>query len=289
MSDPGATFRSLSRVESAILEGLEEVTRGARKEKEEGGLTIAIANWNHRPYLPRAVRSALSAADRLEDSGFPAEVIVVDDASRDGSQKLLRSIQALYDEPRLKTLFLEHNLGLSRVRNLALRLAGFRYLCWLDADNELVPENVPLFLRSVLDTDATLVYGNLIDVHEGRAVDLRSGARTKMIVSGRNYIDAFALCDAEKLWRLGGYHPWFYGGSDWEMILHLISEEEEIVFVPAVLGRYSVIAGSMSRGETDGREEVRKMRRRMYTQDGTREWDPQRVGRVYHPELGYLD
>lgn len=287
MSDPSATFRSMGRIESGVLEWLEENVFEAREKSD--GLTIAVPNWNHRPHLPRAVRSALRAAELLEGRGCSAEVVVVDDASRDGSQRMLRSMQMLYGEGRLRTLFLPRNVGLSRVRNIALRAARFRHICWLDSDNELIPENLPLFTRSIMDTGATAVYGNLIDVRGGRPAALRSSMEARMGLSRGNHIDAFALFDAERVRRLGGYHPWFYSGSDWEMILHLVAEEQEIVFVPAVLGYYSVSGGSMSREARGKRQEVRSLQRRMYAQSGTREWDPVKVGRIYHPELGYLD
>jgi glycosyltransferase involved in cell wall biosynthesis len=288
MFDPDAAFRSLNRIESGVLKDRELAEKPVRS-KAEGGVTIFTPTWNHRPYLPRAVRSALSALEHLENAGYDAELLVVDDASRDGSQKLLRTIRTLYEEPRLKTIFLKSNLGLSRLRNLALREAEFRYICWLDADNELLPENLPLFLRSMEETGAAVAHGNLITVRDGEVVQLTNNTRANMHLSRNNHIDAFALFDAEKLLRIGGYHPWFYRASDWEMIQHLIAEEEKIVFVPAVLGYYYINPGSMSRKPRTQRETITQLARRVYSQTGTREWDLVQVGRTYHPELGYLD
>ena len=57
----------------------------------QAGVTIAIPNWNHEILLPRSIASALRAVDLLRNEGVPAEVLVIDDASRDGSQTLLRS------------------------------------------------------------------------------------------------------------------------------------------------------------------------------------------------------
>lgn len=267
----------------------QETSRLHHKPKEAPGITIFTPAWNHRSYLPRALRSSLSALEHLEDAGFPAEILVVDDGSRDGSQKLLRSVQALYDEPRLKTLFLEQNLGLPRLRNLGLRMARFRYVCWLDADNELIPENLPIFLRSIMDTEAALVHGNLITSSEGRTSNLKNSMKATMQLSKYSYIDALTLVDAEKLLRIGGYNPWFYSGSDWEMALHLIAEEEKIVFVPVVLGRYYINPRSMFREAKPYLEEIRNLVHRMYSQSGTREWDPTEVGHVYHPDIGYID
>ena len=263
----------------------------SEERKAEEGLTVFIPAWNHRPYLPRSLRSALSALDALGEADYPGEILVIDDASRDGSQKLLRAVQALYGEGQLRTLFLERNIGVARVRNLALRLARFRYVCMLDADNELVPENMPLFVRSVIETGAALLYGNLIAREGGEPVRLKSSQRATMqILRGQgSQIDTFALVDAEKLLRVGGYDPRFFSGSDWELVLHLIAEEQTIVFVPTVLGYYYINPMSVFREAKPRWDEIRAMAWRTYAQTGRRGWDPLRIGRVYHPAVGFID
>src|ERR687895_2381404 len=95
-----------------------------------------------------SIRSAFEAIDRLEEAGYSGELLVIDDASRDGSQKFLRTVQVLYEDAPLKTVFLERNLGLPRLRNLAMRMSRYRYVSMLDADNEIVADNLPLFLQS---------------------------------------------------------------------------------------------------------------------------------------------
>jgi glycosyltransferase involved in cell wall biosynthesis len=298
VSDP-RTLRSLHRLESRLL--VEELgTRFRRDDKLEGGLTIVIPNWNHRAFLPRSVRSALQGVKRLEEDGFSGEILVIDDASRDGSQKRLRSIQMLYAESRLKMLFLPRNLGLPRVRNLGLQMSKYRYVCLMDADNELIGDNLPLFLRSIIETGATLVHGNLIDKQGEQVVEFRSGWVATLRLTTRNFIDAFALVEADELLRLGGYlsDPRLYGFEDWEMLLHLISEEKKIIFVPAALGYYyrnprSMLEETVQKSEGEkGRSsaaETSSLVRRMYAQRGTREWDPMQVGYIYHPAVGYIN
>ena len=68
---------------------------------KERGVTVVIGNRNGRPYLPAALDSALKALDRAKAEGFSGEVLVVDNGSLDGSQKLLRGVISLYNNPRL--------------------------------------------------------------------------------------------------------------------------------------------------------------------------------------------
>jgi glycosyltransferase involved in cell wall biosynthesis len=290
-------LQSNARIETGVVAD-PDLGRFFNENKVENGVTIFIPNWNHRPYLSRSIRSALQAVERLEEAGLSGEVLVIDDASRDGSQKFLRTVRVLYEGAPLETVFLEHNLGLPRLRNLALRMSRYRHVCMLDADNELVADNLPLFVHSIVQTDAALVHGLLLDKREGRMIGIRSDVVASMRLTAGNYIDAFALVDAKKLLRAGGYlADSRLPHEDWEMVLHLIAEEERVVFVPVVMGYYHLAPGSMY-AETAANKgprpstaapEVVALLRRMYAQTGTREWDAIKVGRIYHPAVGYID
>jgi glycosyltransferase involved in cell wall biosynthesis len=291
------TLQCANRIETGVVAD-PDLGRLFRETKVDDGVTIFIPNWNHRPYLSRSIRSALQAVESLAEAGLSGEVLVIDDASRDGSQKFLRTVRVLYEGAPLETVFLERNLGLPRLRNLALRMSTYRHVCMLDADNELVPDNLPLFAWSIAQTDAALVHGLLLDKREGRMTGIRSDHVASMRLTASNYIDAFALVDAKKLLRVGGYlADSRLPHEDWEMVLHLIAEEERVVFVPVVMGYYHLAPGSMY-AETAANKgprpstaapEVVALLRRMYAQTGTREWDDIKVGRIYHPAVGYID
>lgn len=287
MSDSRITG-SISRIEANLLDS-KPLSEFQSTSKEGNGITIFIPNWNHRSFLPRSLYSALRAADFLEKEGFSAEILVIDDASRDGSQKLVRTVQTLYNEPRLRMIAMHQNHGQARLSNIAFQAARFKYVCRMDADNELLPENLSLFLRSAQQTRATMVYGNLIDKRNDKVVGIRSNMAPTLRLLRANYIDAFSILDAEKVLKLGGYtrvHP--YSPDDWEMVLHLIAEEQLIVLVPAVMGYYHLNTLSASQ-ELPNSKEGRGTVYRIYAQTGMREWDDLQVGRIYHPDVGFVD
>lgn len=255
------------------------------------GLTVVIPNWNHRPFLPRSIRSALAALAELATLGVPGEVIVIDDCSRDSSVRLLRSLSYFYGWTEVSTVYLQRNIGLCGVRNLGLQLAKYRFALMLDADNEVLPEGVAALYKTASQTGAAFCYGNLLDVNEGHVVGVRSNGVATSQLTVDNYVDALALVNVEEALAIGGYidnrdlQHW----ADWEFLLHLVSEELLIVFVPVVVGRYHILPESMITTTAERQKTDVNVMRRMYWQTGSLAWNRAPFGRVYHPGIGYLD
>lgn len=289
---------SISRLESATVDESPEfsevisVEAVPRVDRSSSGMTIFIPNWNHEAVLPRALKSAFEAVSTLQSEGFSAEILVIDDASRDGSVKLLRTIQAMYAVTNLRVIRMGKNYDHVRLNNLALEISRFRYVLRLDADNELVPDNVPTLLRSAIETQSALLYGNLVSLTPDKVLNKRaliSNMPATLHLTDQNYIDSFTIVDAFEIMDVGGYarvNP--YSPQDWEMNLHLIAQEKLIVFVPLIMGYYhtSLLSGSSELSLSDSG--VKRLRR-IYAQSGTREWDKKQVGRIYHPQTGFLD
>jgi glycosyltransferase involved in cell wall biosynthesis len=254
------------------------------------GVTIAIPNWNHEIMLPRAIASALRAAGLLREEGIPSEVIVIDDASRDGSQTLLRQLEALYAQDGFRCLALGANVGLATVRNRAMEHARYRYLSFLDADNELVPENLPLFVRTLEQTGAAVAYGNLLvrTPVADYAHYVLSNESMQMKIFRGNYVDAFSVWDRVQLHDVGGFETSFNALEDYEMWLHLATNGRRIVFVPAVLGYYYALPVSLALDRQKQDATVGRICR-MYDQVKVREFLQMNTCHLrYHPELGYL-
>jgi GT2 family glycosyltransferase len=80
-------------------------------------LAIIIVSWNVRDLLRRCLRATEAS---LADSGIAYAIIVVDNASSDGTPDMLRA-----EFPRVKLLQPGRNLGFAGGNNLALRALGF--------------------------------------------------------------------------------------------------------------------------------------------------------------------
>lgn len=103
------------------------------------GVSVIIAAHNAQVTIGRAVASALAQE-------HVAEVIVVDDASLDGTGEAAR----LADDgtERLRVMALADNGGPARARNIALEHSHTPYVCILDSDDYFLPGRVASLLAA---------------------------------------------------------------------------------------------------------------------------------------------
>jgi N-acetylglucosaminyl-diphospho-decaprenol L-rhamnosyltransferase len=92
-------------------------------------LSIVVVNWNARAWLERCLATVFADADR---SPFRIEVIVVDNASADGSTEMVRRCF-----PAARLIENPDNLGFAAANNLGIRAASGRFVMLLNPDTEL--------------------------------------------------------------------------------------------------------------------------------------------------------
>ena len=96
-------------------------------------ISVVIGVYNKKPHLAECLRSVF--AQTCGDF----ELIIVDDASTDGSLAVIRQFQ----DPRIRLVVRERNSGLPAVpRNEAIRMARGEYLAFLDADDVWMPDKL---------------------------------------------------------------------------------------------------------------------------------------------------
>ncbi len=99
-------------------------------------VTVCIVNWNGRRWLPECL-DALRAV-----RGAAYEVIVVDNASHDGSADLVGS-----SYPQVKLIINEQNLGYAKGNNQAIRQGRGRYFLILNNDTAVYPRSLETLIR----------------------------------------------------------------------------------------------------------------------------------------------
>ena len=134
-------------------------------------VSVIVPVYNVEDYLEQCVKSILSQT--LED----IEVLLVNDASTDGSLKVARSFET---DKRVRVLEKPHG-GLGDTRNYGVARATGEYLAFIDSDDWVDPEMLETVYAAAKEQEADLVVfnymrENLID-GESRAcsVPLQAG------------------------------------------------------------------------------------------------------------------
>src|SRR6266540_3959461 len=94
-------------------------------------LSVVVPTYNHAHYLPRALDAILG------QSLQPREVIIVDDASTDGSQRLIEDYARKH--PAIRAVRNERNLGVVASLNRGAELSSGEYLVFAASDDYILP------------------------------------------------------------------------------------------------------------------------------------------------------
>lgn len=170
-------------------------------------LSVIIVNYNVKYYLDQCIRSVLRAFVLMHT---PAEIIVVDNHSADGSVDYLekRYPQMLY--PMVRFVRSAHNLGFARANNIAIRQSRGEYVLLLNPDT-IVGEDALKASVDFMDAheDAGAVGVRMLGAQGKRAMESRRGLPTPMV----SFFKMLGFCNRWPHHRLFGkyymgYLPW---------------------------------------------------------------------------------
>lgn len=154
-------------------------------------LSVVIVNWNTRAYLEACLTS-------LDEQAIPHQVIVLDNASNDGSAELVRRAF-----PNVHLIASDKNLGFAAGNNRAARASHGDYLLLLNPDT-VVPSGT---LQTLVEyADAHPEIGAL-----GPALENPDGSHQRSCWRGYPGL-GMALADALYLWKI----PWLPFGTSSE-------------------------------------------------------------------------
>lgn len=117
-------------------------------------LSIVIPVYNEKFFAPQLL-------EKIEKAPLPKEiekeVILVDDASDDGTHELLKKIS---DEKGYILIKHEENMGKGAALHTGFRHANGEYVLIQDADLEYDPSDYPKLLAPIIEDQADVVYGS---------------------------------------------------------------------------------------------------------------------------------
>ena len=117
-------------------------------------ITVAIPCYNLEERIATCLESVISQ-DFQE-----MEILIIDDHSTDRSVEIVREIMMKHPEREFHFIVNEVNLGINRVRNMAIDEAKGEALFFVDGDDTIEPGTLSLFHRRMEETDVEVVCGS---------------------------------------------------------------------------------------------------------------------------------
>jgi hypothetical protein len=206
-------------------------------------LTVGVSLHNYA----LEVRDALASVAASDYDDY--ELLVLDDASTDGSVTAIESY--ISSHPWLPAALAVHreNQGLARTRNALVRHARGELIFVLDADNGVYPEALGRLVRALdADPDAAFAYPTIAVRQGDRPAGLLSYHDwDPELLAVTNFIDAMAIIRRDALLDIGGYwdDPRIVGWEDYDLWCRIAEGGGHGVHVPEILAWYRQTGHSM--------------------------------------------
>lgn len=210
-------------------------------------ISFIVPVYNVRHCLTSCVASLLD--QNLEESSY--EIILVNDGSTDGSYNLCLDLEKLYHPIRVIS---QDNKGLSEARNTGVSAANGDYLCFVDADDTLVPGGVSsLLLFCNGDYDLIRFWSELL--HSGTATN-KAPADRRVLFQGDGYeylreygLETFCSCylyrNAFLVEKNLRFRPGIIG-EDFAFMYDVMMARPTIISVASRIYQYNIVPNSIS-------------------------------------------
>jgi hypothetical protein len=238
-------LRRLEAMESRVRFGsTEEVATESTPAYEgfEPDITVVVSLYNYEKHIGQAIDSV------VHSYGVVADLVVVDDHSRDQSREVARSKLAEYPWFPIRLISKMANHGLSAARNTGFEAGRAEKIFVLDADNTVYPNGLQKLSAALDGSDARFAYG-IIASYGAREGLLSCLPWAVELLTIGNYIDAMAMIRRSTWEELGGYDGVMDvlggGWEDYDFFLRLAAAGQRGVLVPEIVARYQSHPTSM--------------------------------------------
>ncbi len=123
-------------------------------ETDSPYLSLVIPAYNEEENIPTLLKRCSESLSQLHR---PFEVIIIDDGSTDGSQKLLTD--AMASQPWLRVLRMQKNSGQSAAFEAGFSAARGELIATIDADLQNDPEEIPRLVKMLEEQNVDMVTG----------------------------------------------------------------------------------------------------------------------------------
>ena len=174
-------------------------------------ITIILPTYNRLLKLKKAI-------DLLTNQSFDANLIIINDASEDGTKEYLSKLQL----PRLTVIHNIKNLGLQKSLNIAIEKTKTKYIARLDDDDFWIDVNKLKKQIKILEENPTIgVIGTAYIDEEGNQVynPLTDKEIRQQILFRCPFCHSTVIFRKEIWVEYGGYDVDISYGEDWDLWL----------------------------------------------------------------------
>jgi glycosyltransferase involved in cell wall biosynthesis len=208
-------------------------------------VTVLMPVYNAERFLKQAVHSVLS------QTFTDFELLIINDGSTDTSVSIIQS----FDDPRIRLVHNERNIGVIGTLNKGLALANGKYIARMDADDYCLPVRLEKQVRylgrnpevAVLATH--IIQVNADDEELGRWDDDIQNTKPYQIfktLAKTNCIAHPTVMMRTEIVRSYGYHEKQKGSEDWDLWMRLVSDGHRIDKLSEFLLRYRLHTASVT-------------------------------------------
>jgi glycosyltransferase involved in cell wall biosynthesis len=139
--------------------------------------SVIIPMYNSKDTIKKSIYSVLNQTYKE-----PIEIIVVNDGSKDGCNKIVENIIANNQTNKTIKLINKENGGVSSARNRGIKEVSGKYIAFLDSDDEWHPQKIELTLEALKDDSIKFLgHGYTLKNNFHQIYQLRKPTRTSFI------------------------------------------------------------------------------------------------------------
>lgn len=197
-------------------------------------VSVVIPTYNRETMVGNAIKSVLNQTYQN------IEVIVVDDASEDHSEDVVKS----FKDSRIRYVRLEKNSGVSRARNVGINEAKGRFIAFQDSDDVWYENKLYEEMQEMQsDENCQMVFCKyecknsnyrVVPTEDDFSLSQGKDGLLKVLLGGNKIGTPTVLIKKEILQKAGMFNEAICTLEDWELFLR-IAKEGSIRFVKQVL------------------------------------------------------
>ena len=171
-------------------------------------ISILLPVYNGEKYVRIAIESI------LKQTHMNLELIIINDASIDGTEKIVLSL--INNDSRIRYIPFSENRGLPSALNHGIKMAKGKYITWTSHDNILMPNALEYMFLELHNTKSDFVYADCLVINEnGQEIGFLKAKPIEHILFS-NVVHACFLYRREVVKKVGEYDESLKLIEDWD-------------------------------------------------------------------------